>query len=137
MPETILVETRGRGFTDITAAIADAVERAPVADGVAHIFIQHTSASLIVQENADPDVLRDLADYFEKIAPEGDGYRHSAEGRDDMPAHIRSALTLTSLTIPVEQGRLMLGIWQGVYVFEHRRAPHTRKVIITLTNSAS
>lgn len=99
--------------------------------GLVTAFIQHTSASLTIQENADPDVVRDLKDFFERIAPENDPrYRHTVEGSDDMPAHIRAALTLTQLSIPVASGRLVLGAWQGVYVFEHRSSPHRRTVVL-------
>ena len=101
--------------------------------GLLTVFVQHTSASLTIQENADPDVVRDLADYFERLAPENDPrYRHRDEGPDDMPAHIRSALTQTSLTIPVVNGRMALGTWQGIYLFEHRAAPHRRSVVLHL-----
>jgi secondary thiamine-phosphate synthase enzyme len=101
--------------------------------GILTIFIQHTSASLTIQENADPDVIADLNDHFTRLAPEDNKlYRHTAEGPDDMPAHIRAALTDTQLTIPVLDGRPALGTWQGIYVFEHRRAPHRRKVVLHL-----
>jgi len=95
--------------------------------------VQHTSASLVIQENADPDVLRDMADYFERIAPENDSrYRHTSEGPDDMPAHLRAALTQTSLSIPVVNGRMALGTWQGIYLFEHRTSAHRRSVVLHL-----
>lgn len=147
MPQTLYVDTPGRGFTDITARIQQAVREASDAragaaktgisetngfHGVAHVFIQHTSASLTIQENADPDVLSDLEDALDRLAPEGFPYRHSAEGPDDMPAHIKAALTATSLAIPVSENALMLGTWQGVYVVEHRRAPQRRRIIVTL-----
>ena len=102
-----------------------------VQSGLLTVFVQHTSASLIIQENADPDVVLDLADYFERLAPEDDSrYRHTTEGSDDMPAHIRSALTQTSLSIPVIDGRMALGTWQGIYLFEHRSAPFRRSVLL-------
>jgi len=101
--------------------------------GLLTLFIQHTSASLVIQENADPDVVLDLADFFERLVPENDArYRHTTEGPDDMPAHIRSALTQTSLSIPVFSGRMALGTWQGIYVFEHRSAPQRRRVVLHL-----
>ena len=103
-------------------------------EGVLTVFIQHTSASLVIQENADPDVTLDLRDYFEQIAPEDGPYRHTAEGPDDMPAHIRAALTQTSLSIPVLQGRMALGTWQGIYVFEHRSGSERRNVVLQLLN---
>jgi len=104
--------------------------------GLLTIFIQHTSASLIIQENADPDVCRDLKDFFERLAPENDPhYRHTLEGSDDMPSHIRAALTQTHLSIPVIGGRMALGVWQGIYVFEHRSAPQRRNIVLHLTNN--
>jgi secondary thiamine-phosphate synthase enzyme len=109
------------------------VAAAGVQDGLLTIFVQHTSASLVIQENADPDVVLDLADYFERLAPEDDPrYHHTTEGSDDMPAHIRAALTQTSLSIPVVAGRMTLGTWQGIYLFEHRSAPYRRSVVLQL-----
>ena len=107
------------------------VRAAELRDGLCTVFVQHTSASLVIQENADPDVCRDLLAWFDRAAPEDGDYRHDAEGPDDMPAHIKSALTATSLSIPVIDGELALGTWQGIYVFEHRRAPHRRRVIVS------
>ncbi len=124
------VATRGKGLYAITREVATFVAGLNVREGLLTIFIQHTSASLTIQENADGDVLRDLADFFEEIAPEDAPYRHSTEGPDDMPAHIRSALTQTSLSIPISNGRLMLGIWQGIYVFEHRAGQQQRSVVM-------
>jgi secondary thiamine-phosphate synthase enzyme len=125
------VATRGRGLTEITREVAAFVASTGIGAGLATVFCRHTSASLIVQENADPDVRIDLEAFFERIAPEGQGrYVHNAEGPDDMPAHIRAALTQTSIGIPVEDGRLVLGTWQGIYLFEHRRAPHRREVAL-------
>lgn len=126
------VETRGKGLTEITSEIAAWLAGEAIATGVLTVFCRHTSASLIVQENADPDVQTDLAAFFERIAPESGRYVHGSEGSDDMPAHIRTALTQTSLTIPVADGRMALGTWQGVYLFEHRRAPHRRRVTLHL-----
>jgi secondary thiamine-phosphate synthase enzyme len=126
------IPTRGKGLTDITWPVAEWLAGQGMATGLLTLFCRHTSASLIVQENADPDVRRDLEAYFERLAPEGDDYIHTTEGPDDMPAHIRAALTQVSLTIPVSRGRLVLGTWQGIYLFEHRRRPHSRTVVLHL-----
>ena len=127
------VATRGKKLYPFTAEIARWVSSCNVETGLLTLFCQHTSASLVIQENADPDVVLDLADYFERIAPEDDPhYRHNAEGSDDMPAHIRTALTQVSLTIPVIGGRMALGTWQGIYLFEHRSAAHRRSVVLHL-----
>jgi secondary thiamine-phosphate synthase enzyme len=125
------VRTSGRGFVEITGAIASWLAGAGIASGLLTVFIQHTSASLLIQENADPDVVADLEGAFERLAPESPRlYRHTMEGPDDMPAHIRAALTQSSLSIPIQGGRMALGTWQGVYVFEHRRHPHQRSVLL-------
>jgi secondary thiamine-phosphate synthase enzyme len=129
---TIEVRTAGRGFTDVTRAVAAEVAASGVRTGLCVVFLQHTSASLVVQENADPAVLRDLARWMAKLAPESSHYEHDAEGPDDMPSHLRSAITRTSETIPVVEGRLGLGTWQAVYVWEHRAAPHTRRLVVTI-----
>jgi len=122
-----------RGLHDITAIVREVVSEAEIRTGICHVFLQHTSASLVIQENADPDVLADLDDWFTRAVPDGDPrYRHADEGPDDMPAHIRAAITQTSLTIPVVDGRLGLGTWQGIYLFEHRTHTHRRSVVITL-----
>ena len=127
------VATRGKGFYPLTREVATWVASLGVETALLTVFVQHTSASLVIQENADPDVLRDMADYFERIAPENDPrYRHTMEGADDMPAHLRAALTATSLSIPVVEGRLALGTWQGIYLFEHRASPHRRSVVLHL-----
>lgn len=136
MPQIITVETTGQGFTDITADVAALVRRAPVVNGIVHLFIQHTSASLIVQENADPDVRADLLAFFNKLAPAHGGYAHSAEGPDDMPAHIKSVLTTTSLAAPIRNNELHLGAWQAIYLFEHRRAGHRRQIVATMLAEA-
>ncbi len=129
---TFPIETRGRGTYDITARVASALDGAPATDGLAHVFCHHTSASLILCENADPSVRRDLDAYFARLVPDGDPtFEHDAEGDDDMPAHIRTVLTQSSLLIPVAAGRLDLGTWQGVYLWEHRTAPHRRRVTVT------
>jgi len=125
--------TPGRGLTEITRDISGWCARQEIAEGLLHLFIRHTSASLVIQENADPDVLHDLNRFFDRLAPNDTSlYRHVAEGPDDMPAHIRSALTQTSLAIPVRNRRPMLGTWQGIYLFEHRARPHDRKVALHL-----
>ena len=130
---TLEVATRGKGLYPFTREVSKWVAAAGVQDGLLTIFVQHTSASLVIQENADPDVVLDLADYFERLAPENDRhYRHTTEGSDDMPAHIRAALTQTSLSIPVVDGRMTLGTWQGLYLFEHRSAAYRRSVVLQL-----
>ena len=131
MTTLLRVTTRGQGLVEITREVVDAVEAAGVAEGLCTIFVQHTSASLVVQENADPDVRNDLQAFFRRLVPEGDPlWTHTAEGADDMPAHVRAALTQTSLCVPVIGGRLALGTWQGVYLWEHRRAAHRRSVVV-------
>jgi secondary thiamine-phosphate synthase enzyme len=127
------VPTPGRGLHDVTSRVAAEVARSGVADGLCHLFLQHTSASLLITENADPDVLADLLAWFARQAPDGDPrYLHDAEGPDDMSAHIRAAITPTSLVIPVLGGRLALGTWQGIYLFEHRTSPHRRRIVVTV-----
>ncbi|MBV9395747.1 MAG: YjbQ family protein [Methylobacteriaceae bacterium] len=126
------IKTSGRGFTEFTGIVRGFLTRHPCQTGLMTIFCRHTSASLLIQENADPSVRRDLETYFERIAPESPIYEHATEGPDDMPAHIRTALTQTHLSIPVMDGELALGTWQGIYLFEHRRAPHTRELILHL-----
>jgi secondary thiamine-phosphate synthase enzyme len=127
---TITVSTRGPGLYEFTDAAAEFVARAGIEDGLLTCFIRHTSASLVIQENADPDVQKDLCDFFAVIATSGPRFRHTTEGPDDMPSHIRSALTQTSIGIPLQKGRLALGAWQGIYVFEHRDAVHRREVVM-------
>lgn len=130
---TISIETNGKGLYDITRAINQAVRASEVKDGLAIAFVRHTSASLVIQENADPSVQDDLLAFFARLVPENDPiYTHRQEGPDDMPAHIRSALTHTSETMPVVDGQLALGTWQGLYLFEHRRAPHRRQIEIRI-----
>jgi len=124
------IGTRGQGFTDITGTVRGFVAQAGIDAGLLTLFIPHTSASLLIQENADPDVLRDLKTAFDRLAPRDADYRHTTEGPDDMPAHIRTALTQTSLSIPVEDAEMVLGTWQGIYVFEHRDAAHKRSVVL-------
>ncbi|MGJ7917081.1 secondary thiamine-phosphate synthase enzyme YjbQ [Massilia sp. LXY-6] len=132
--QTILeIATAGRGTRDITAAVADAVAASGLRCGLAHVFVQHTNCSLTITENADPDVRRDLETIMARLAPDGDpAYRHDAEGPDDMAAHARSMLSATGLSVPVGGGRLLLGTWQGIYLWEHRTAPHRRRVVVTV-----
>jgi len=127
------VTTRDSGLYEVTQAIADWVSQQRILDGLLTVFIRHTSASLVIQENADPDVIRDLDDFFARVVPEDDRlYRHTAEGSDDMPAHIRSALTSTQLSIPVIEASMVLGTWQGIYVFEHRSGRFSRNLALHL-----
>ncbi|MDA0997966.1 MAG: secondary thiamine-phosphate synthase enzyme YjbQ [Proteobacteria bacterium] len=129
----IEIETRGQGLVEFTSEAAGWVAGTGIQDGLLTLFCRHTSASLTIQENADPDVIADLNDYFRKLVPEQSGsYRHAAEGPDDMPAHVRSALTDVSLSVPVAAGRLLLGTWQGLYLFEHRRRAHRRLLALHL-----
>lgn len=128
---TLAVATTGRGLTEITRDVAQQVSASGAPDGLCTLFVQHTSASLVIQENADPDVCRDLEGFFRRLVPEGNGlWTHTAEGPDDMPAHVRSALTQTSVSIPIVNGRLALGTWQGVYLWEHRRRGSNRRVLV-------
>jgi secondary thiamine-phosphate synthase enzyme len=129
---TLIVPTKGKGLYEFTAEVRAWVAAQKIGSGLLTLFCRHTSASLLIQENADPDVLKDLAAYFEKIAPESGRYIHATEGPDDMPAHIRAALTQTSLSIPVANAAPALGTWQGIYLFEHRRSPHRREVVMHL-----
>jgi secondary thiamine-phosphate synthase enzyme len=129
---TLEIGTRGRGLVDVTRAVAEVVAGAGVTVGLCSVFVQHTSASLVIQENADPSVLRDLERWMAKLAPESSVYEHDDEGPDDMPGHLRSAVTRTSETIPITGGRLALGTWQAIYLWEHRSAPHTRRLIVTV-----
>ena len=127
------VATRGRGLYDVTPRLNAWLAEQQLRDGLLTVFIRHTSASLVIQENADPDVLHDLESFFARLAPESGGlYRHTTEGPDDMPAHIRSALTQTQLSIPLSDGRMALGTWQGIFLYEHRNAPHTRRLALHL-----
>ncbi|MCS6877756.1 MAG: secondary thiamine-phosphate synthase enzyme YjbQ [Geminicoccaceae bacterium] len=132
--ERLVVETQGRGFRDLTARVREAVARlAPDADGLAHLFCRHTSCSLLITENADPDVRADLERLARRWAPDGDpAYAHRIEGPDDMAAHARSVLTGCALTVPFEKGRLLLGTWQGIYLWEHRTTPHLRELLLTV-----
>jgi secondary thiamine-phosphate synthase enzyme len=127
------IATAGRGFHEISAELSAAVHESGVQNGLCHLFLRHTSASLLITENADPDVRRDLERFMSRLVPDGDpAHLHTMEGPDDMPAHIRSVLTGSELTVPVRGGRLALGTWQGVYLWEHRHRPHRRRLDITI-----
>jgi secondary thiamine-phosphate synthase enzyme len=129
----ISITTRGRGTQEITGAVAAAVAEAGIASGIAHVFVQHTSCSLTITENADADVRHDLETIFARLAPDGDrAYRHDLEGDDDMAAHARSILSGTGLSVPVGDGRLLLGTWQGIYLWEHRTRGSARRVVVTV-----
>lgn len=131
--QTLRINTRGRGFEMITSGVEDVVARSGVRQGLCNVFIRHTSASLLITENADSAVRRDLERFMQRIAPDGSrDYEHDTEGPDDMPAHIRNMLTSSGLSIPVVEGRLGLGTWQGIYVWEHRTSRHSREVIVTV-----
>jgi secondary thiamine-phosphate synthase enzyme len=131
MITTLVLHPRGRGLLEFTDRVQAAVAGAETAEGLCTLFLRHTSASLLIQENADPDVRRDLEAWIARLVPEGDPlYRHTAEGPDDMPGHVRAALTATSLAIPFADRRLLLGRWQGIYLWEHRRAPTPREVVL-------
>jgi len=133
----LIVQTRGRGFVDITSQVAAVVSSAGVCTGLCNAFLTHTSASLVIQENADPAVRRDLESFLERLVRDGDpAYTHTAEGPDDMPSHIRSALTATSISVPIADGRLGLGTWQAVYVWEHRTIGHRRRVVVTVLGTS-
>lgn len=134
LQKTIAIDTTGRGTLDITRQLNSVVLDAGLTTGLCNIFLQHTSASLIVCENADSDVRRDLEVFMSRLVPDGHpDFRHTAEGPDDMPAHVRSILTQTSLCVPIIEGQLGLGTWQGIYLWEHRTAPHRRRVIISIS----
>lgn len=131
--ETLEVATPGRGFIEITRQVGEIVARAGIAEGLCNIFILHTSASLVITENADPDVLADLETVISELAPDGDSrFTHTAEGPDDMSAHVRCLLTQTSISVPIESGALRLGTWQGLFLWEHRTRPHARTVVISV-----
>lgn len=131
--DTFLINTRGKGTYEITDAVELIVKAAGIKTGTATVFVQHTSASLVVYENADPSARKDLHEYFERLVPENTPwFVHTSEGPDDMPSHLRMVLTRTSEVIPVINGRLALGTWQGIFLFEHRRAPHSRRVVVSV-----
>ena len=129
---TLEIQTKPKSFLDITSQVQNSVANSNIQNGVCHLFIKHTSASLVIQENYDPSVRQDFEAIFSKLAPENFPYVHNMEGKDDMPAHIRSALTSTSETVPVVNGKLSLGTWQGIYIWEHRDQTHNRKVMVSM-----
>ena len=130
---TLEIGTRGPGLREITSEVARELTRSKVLQGIVTVFCQHTSCSLVIMENADPSAGRDLTAWLDRLVPEDDPhFTHTLEGRDDMPSHIKMALTRTSETVPVAAGRLQLGTWQGIFLWEHRRAPHTRHVVVTV-----
>lgn len=132
--EEIRISTGGRGTYDLSHQVQQAVGASGVNTGLCHVFIRHTSASLMICENADPAVMRDLESFMSRQVPDGDPmFTHTAEGPDDMPAHVRSILTQTDLNVPVSEGQCALGTWQGIYLWEHRTAPHNRKVLLTIS----
>ncbi len=129
----LVIPTSGRGFTEVTREIAARVRQASLQTGLATLHLRHTSASLLIQENADPEVRRDLERFFSRLAPDGDSlFQHTCEGADDMPAHVRTSLTAVNLSIPIVRGELALGTWQGIYLWEHRTAPHRRQLVLHL-----
>jgi secondary thiamine-phosphate synthase enzyme len=131
--QALEIPTRGRGFTEITGQIREIVADSGIRTGLAHVFVHHTSAALLITENADPAVRRDLERFLARLVPDGDPlFEHDAEGPDDMPAHVRAMLTREALSIPVTAGRLALGTWQGAYLYEHRTAPHRRRLTVTV-----
>ncbi len=130
---TLTIQTRGKGLHEITDVVARELARSGLKRGMVNVFCQHTSASLVIMENADPTARRDLENWFERLVPEDDlHFEHTLEGADDMPSHIKMALTRTSETIPFSEGRLLLGTWQGVYLWEHRAMSHTRRIVLTV-----
>ncbi len=128
--QVLRIPTAGKSLSKITPKVQAVVAESGVQTGLCVLFLRHTSASLLIQENADPDVLKDLENFFSKLVPEWENYIHSTEGPDDMPAHIRTALTSSSEQIPISRGRLMLGTWQGIYIWEHRQYGHTRELVV-------
>ena len=132
--EEIRISTGGRGTYDLSRQVQQVVKASGINTGLCHVFIRHTSASLMICENADPAVMRDMETFMSRQVPDGDPmFTHTAEGPDDMPAHVRSVLTQTDLNVPVSEGRCALGTWQGIYLWEHRIAPHNRKVLLTIS----
>jgi len=130
----LTVSPQGRGMSDITRQVAAQLSQSGIEKGMLHLFVQHTSCSLLIQENADPDVQTDLERFLFRLVPDGDPlYQHTAEGPDDMPAHVRAALTATSLSIPVSGGRMLLGVWQGIYLYEHRLNASHRRIVVHIS----
>ncbi len=136
--QTLEIATRGRGLIEITSRVRGWVSSTGILDGLLTLFIRHTSASLLIQENADPEVQADLERFLARLVPDGDPlFRHTAEGSDDMPAHVRAVLTQTHLALPVQAGEPMLGTWQGIYLYEHRQRGHSREVVLYLAGEAA
>jgi secondary thiamine-phosphate synthase enzyme len=135
--QTLVVETRGPGLTEVTADVRTWLNEIAASDGLLTLFIRHTSASLLIQENADPNVHTDLINALDRLAPRDRPYVHDTEGPDDMPAHIKAAVTATSFSVPVKDGRMALGTWQGIYVFEHRDQPHRREIMLHYLGACS
>ena len=132
--QVLQIQTRGKGLLEITPEVSKVVQASEVTSGMCNLFVRHTSASLVIQENADPDVQQDLEYFFGKLVPENDlGYTHTIEGPDDMPSHIRSALTSTSEQIPLSGGKLLLGIWQGIFLWERRTGPNVRNIVVHIS----
>ena len=137
MNQRFEVQVGRPGLHEITREVADVVRASGIADGLCTVFVQHTSASVVITEGADPAVRKDLEAWSERVAPEGAGlYEHEEEGPDDMPSHIRAAMVGSSVAVPVMEGRLALGTWQGIFLFEHRRAPHTREIVVSVTGES-
>ena len=130
MNSTVCIATRGKGLINITPDIEDVVSKSGVSDGLVTVFLQHTSASLVIQENADPAVLRDLEDWLDRAVPESLSYEHQEEGPDDMPAHIKGAITASHVAVPLIDGNMALGVWQGIFLWEHRRRGRERRVVV-------
>ena len=131
--EGLEVRTHGKGLYEITDDVQSKIDKSGVRNGTVTVFVQHTSCSIVIMENADPTARRDLEKFFDRLVPENaDYFTHDAEGSDDMPSHIRMVLTRTSETVPIVDGKMQLGTWQGIFLFEHRRAPHRRKVLVTI-----
>ena len=134
--DVLHIAPRGRGMLNITRDVANVLASSGIQCGMLHLFVQHTSCSLVIQENADPDVQHDMERFLSRLVPDGDAiYAHTAEGPDDMPAHVRSALTATSLSIPVSDGNMVLGIWQGIYLYEHRRHASRRRIVVHISGT--
>ena len=132
--QVLKIQTRGKGLQEITSEVREVVRASEITSGLCNLFVQHTSSSLVIQENADPDVQKDLEYFFRKLVPENDlGYTHTSEGPDDMPSHIRSAMTKTSEQIPLANGKMLLGTWQGIFLWEHRSRGHSRNVVVHIS----
>ena len=131
--KVLKIQTRGKGLQEITSEVREVVRASEITSGLCNLFVRHTSSSLVIQENADPDVQKDLEYFFRKLVPENDlGYTHTSEGPDDMPSHIRSAMTKTSEQIPLADGKMLLGTWQGIFLWEHRSHGHSRSVVVNI-----